>query len=331
MQAAKARPAIPLLSRDFLTIVGLFGTVAVLLLLSSFITGCDRQALLTASPYIDGLLLGGIYGLAAIGFSIVWGILNIINLAHGVFIMLGAYITFWLWERFQVDPFLTIPVSVLFMFGLGYLLQRLLINQVIRAPLLVTLLLTFGLEIFFINLAEVLWTPNTRGITTNYGQVVFLGTTIPWAKIITLLVAVAVTIGLFLFMSRTRTGQGVRAVGMDIEAARLVGIKIGRSYALTYAIGAGLAAVAGLAIAVYFPFVFPRVGVPYTIQSFVIVVLGGLGSIPAALVGAVTFGVISSVGQICPGAGWSDFVTFAVLVLVLIFRPQGLMGKEYYF
>jgi branched-chain amino acid transport system permease protein len=280
---------------------------------------------------VNGILIGGVYVLVALGFSIVWGILNIINLAHGVFIMLSAFITYFIWDATGLDPFLLLPVAAAILFVIGYATQAGLINFVMRAPLLVTLLLTFGIEIFVSNLALYKWKGDIRAVSPAYaGKSIEIGDTIiPVTKLGALGLAMVVTGLLALFMTRTKLGASIRATGMDLTAARLMGVNIARTYAITFALGAALAACAGVLISATQPF-DPGIGSSYTIRAFVICVLGGLGSIPAVLVGGLLFGLIETIGSVVIGAGYKDAITFAVLVLFLVFRPNGLMGKEYY-
>src|ERR1051325_11203798 len=192
-------------------------------------------------------MFGGTLAVVAIGFSLVWGILNIINLAHGAYLMLSAYFAYYLFVGLKVDPFVALLPSMILFFFLGYLVQRLIINNVIRAPLLVTFLLTFGLEIVLINLALNIFGGDYRAVTTSYSGAGFtLGPVrLTYVKLATFLISLLLTALLHWFMSHTRTGNAIRAVGMDIDAAQLVGVRIGHVYALTYGIATALAAAAG--------------------------------------------------------------------------------------
>jgi branched-chain amino acid transport system permease protein len=279
---------------------------------------------------INGFMLGGTLALVALGFSIVWGILNIINLAHGAFLMLAAYFAYFMFTGYGIDPFLSIVPAMLIFFVVGYLIQRYIINNVIRAPLLVTFLLTFGLEIIFINVALNRFGGDYRSITTAYSGIgLSIGDIkVPYIKLAALLISVLIALLLHLFLSRTRTGNAIRAVGMDIDAARLCGVQIGQTYAITYGIGAALAAASGVLIGMSFT-ITPDMGGAFNLRSFVIVVLGGLGSVPGALVGGLLFGMVDVfAGVLAPGL--KDAVAFATLVLVLIVRPQGILGKAFY-
>ena len=277
---------------------------------------------------INALLLSGILALVALGFSLVWGIMNIVNLSHGAFIVVGAYITFWLHASFGVDPFLSIPVSMVLLFGLGYLVQRSLINQVIRAPLLATFLLTFGLEILIVNLLNYFFKADTRSVQTSYSGAGFvLGPVrIPYTRLGALVISLLLVLALGAFLNRSRLGRAIQATGMDVDAARLTGVKVKTIYALTYAIGAALAGAAGSLLSTLVSF-DPNLGGAYTERAFVICVLGGLGNVVNVIIGALVYAFVEVfVGSRLPA--FSQAITFAILVLVLIVRPTGIAGKK---
>ncbi len=278
-----------------------------------------------------GLMLGGVYVAVAIGFSLVWGILNIVNLAHGALVVVGMYATWFLFTHAGIDPFLTLPLDAVVLFAVGYLLQRGLINRVIRAPLFFTLLLTFGINLVLINLFLLWFKADFRSVTTSYsGAGVNLGAvTIPFIRLAALVIAMLLAALVGLFMNRTRTGFAIQAVGSDKDAAQLVGIDLRHVYALTFAVGAACAGVAGGLLSTI-QAISPTAGEPYTLQAFVVVILGGLGRVSATVVGGLLFGLIEVLAQSqVPGlgAGWSNAIAFAVLVLVLVLRPQGLLGR----
>src|SRR5579875_1944094 len=268
---------------------------------------------LLAQAVLNGLLLGGIYALVALGFSLVWGVMNVINVSHGAFVMLGAFTTYWLFVRVGLDPFLGAPVAMALMFVLGYLLQKYVINLVI------------------VNLGIVAWTGDVRSITTGLsGQGVVLGPfVVPYVRAATLLIALLATTALFVFMDRTRTGSAIRATRMDLLAAEGVGIRIDRIYALTFAIGAALAGLAGALISVTLP-ITPFMGFTYTGKAFVVTALGGLGNMAGALVGGLVLGVAETVGAALLGPGYQDAIGYALLVLILVLRPSGLLGRVGY-
>jgi branched-chain amino acid transport system permease protein len=263
-----------------------------------------------------------------VGFALVFGIMNVINLAHGALIMLGAYVTYWVWRLTGIDPFLTIPISMACLFVIGWLIQRGLINHVIRAPMLMTFLMTFGLELLIVDLALNFFSADNRSVSTagSGAPMQFAGITIPLVHFITLGVALVLTALLALFLDRTRVGNAIRATSMDLDAARLVGIKISRVYALTYALGAAAAGAAGSLIILNYS-MSPGGGAFYTLIGFVVCVLGGLGSISGALVGGLVFGIVQSLAQAFIGPAFQNAIAFGLLVVILLIRPSGILGK----
>jgi len=277
---------------------------------------------------VNGLLVGGIFAVVALGFSLVWGIMNIINLAHGAFIMLGAYLAYVLFAAWHVDPFASIPIAFVALFCVGYIVQRALINVVVRAPVLTTFLLTFGLSLLIVNLVLLIFHGDTKGIETSYSGTNFaLGdVTIAWTKLWTLAVALAITAAMQAFLSRTTLGRAIRATSMDIDAAQLCGVRVARLYAIVFGLGAGLAGAAGVLIGLSYG-IQPSLGDPFVITAFVVCVLGGLGSVPGALLGGLLYGVVESFGAQYVGTGLQDAVALVILLVVLIVRPRGLLGK----
>ena len=263
--------------------------------------------------------------------------MNIINLAHGAFIMLGAYVAWQLFTSFHLDPFLSVPIAFVALFVLGYLLQRGLINRVVRAPVLATFLLTFGLSLLLINIALLIWTGDTRGVDVSYAGANFtLGpVTIPWAKLLTLVVALAITGLLYLWLHRSKMGRAIRATSMDVGAAQLAGVRVAHIYGITFGLGAGLAGAAGALLSLSYG-LNPTMGEPFFIKGFVVCVLGGLGSVEGALVGGLAYGIVEAFAtqldftigtQHISGAGLQDVLALAVLLIVLIVRPTGIMGR----
>jgi branched-chain amino acid transport system permease protein len=278
---------------------------------------------------VNAVMLSGILALVALGFSLVWGIMNIVNLTHGAFIVVGAYLTFWMHQIWHVDPFLSVPVSMIVLFCIGYVIQRVLINQVIRAPLLATFLLTFGLEILIVNLLNFFFKADTRSVMTPYsGTGLTLGPVrVPYIRLGALGVSIVLVLLLGAFLTKTRLGRAIRGTGMDIDAARLTGVKAPTIYALTFGIGAALAGAAGSLLSAAVPF-DPNLGGHYTERAFIICVIGGLGNVVNVLIGAAVYSVVEVfVGSRLPAL--SQAVTFGMLVLLLVARPQGIAGKSF--
>src|SRR3981081_1434132 len=275
-----------------------------------------------AQLVILGLLAGGVYVAVGVGFGLVWGVLNIVNLAHGALVIVGGYITWQLFTSLHLDPFLTLPVDAVALFVLGYALQRGVINRIIRAPLLFTFLLTFGLNLVIVNVLLLVFGSDFRSVTPSYsGQGLELGSlVIPYVRLISLGAAILLAAVLAFVLNRTRIGLAISAIAADRDAAQLVGIDLRHVYAVTYGWGAACAGVAGGLIALI-QAVTPTAGEPYTLQAFVVVILGGLGRVSATVVGGLTFGLIEAFGQSSSSSQFANAIAFGVMVLVLVTRP----------
>lgn len=279
-------------------------------------------------PVIDGILLGGIYAAFSAGFSLVFGTMRVINLAQGELVMLGAFSAYWLHRLQAVDPFYSIPIVLVLLFLLGFGLQKLLINRIIDKEPLVSLLLTFGVSLILENLALRLWTGDYRTITTSYtgSRVVVAGLTLSNMRLVGFVLAMLATAGLFLFLTKTKIGKAIRATAQHPDAARLMGIRIHQIYAVTFGVGAALTGLAGVLIGLIFT-IQPAMGGFYTLISFCVVVLGGMGYVPGAMVGGLALGVIQTTSTTFLGGHWSEFAVFGTLLLILLFRPAGILGK----
>ena len=283
-----------------------------------------------AEQIVLGLLLGGIYVAVGLGFSLVWGILNIVNLTYGALVMVGAYVTWLLFTHAGVDPFASIPAVAVVLFCIGYALQYVIINRIVRAPFLYTFLITFGLDLVIVNVLLLVFSSDYRSVTTAYSGASFsVGPVlVPYIRLWSLLAAWALAGAMWWILNRTRIGDSIQAVGADKDAAQLVGINLRRTYALTFALGAACAGVAGALISTY-QAITPSAGEPYTLQAFVVVILGGLGRVSATVVGGMIFGLVEVLAQSAPhvGAGYQNAIAFGLLVLVLLLRPRGLLGR----
>lgn len=287
--------------------------------------------MLLVQVLINGILLGGVYGCAAMGFSIIWGVMNLINLAHGSMIILGAYITYMINTTTGIDPFLSIPVSGLVLFLLGFVVQKYLINRVIGGSVFMTLILTFGLDLVLINTNLVLFTADLRSISPWYAGLGWQIETvrIPFIRFGVFVFSLTLAFMLFLFMNRTKLGNAIKATSFDKDAAGLVGVDIFKVYAITFGIGAGMAGMAGSLISMIYSF-SPVLGDIFTMKSFVIVVLGGLGSIPGAIVGGLILGIVENFASVLLEPGYKDAVSFILLVVILVLRPRGILGKQFF-
>ena len=277
---------------------------------------------------INGILLGGVYAAYSAGFSLIFGVMGVVNLAHGELIMLGAFTSYWLFQYFGMDPYLSLPFAMIFLFGFGYIVQKYIINRVIELPHIMSYILTFGIHLMVANIALKLWTHDFRTITTSYSgaNAAFLGLNVPYARLITFFIALLVIGTLWFFLSRTETGRAIRATSMDKEVARLMGVDIREIYAVTFGVGAAITGLAGAAISP-FEIISPEMGLQYTIIAFCVVVLGGMGYMPGALWGGMILGVAQSLAVTYLSAGISVAVTFFILFVMLIVRPTGIVGK----
>ena len=280
---------------------------------------------------VNGVLLGAVYATIGIGFSLVWGVMSIINVAHGSFIMIGAYLSFTLYTTVGLDPFLSIPLVMTVLFGIAYVIQRFLLNRVVRGSVFITLTFTFGLQILIANICLLIWRADYRSIKLPYSAagIIIGGIVIPLVRLGIFAVALILTGLFYLFMRRTRTGVAITATALNFEGAKTVGINVMNIYAVTFGVSAALAGAAGAMISPIMS-VNPFLGGPLVGKAFVIAILGGLGSTIGALVGGMVLGLVETVGSVFLPSSYQELLGFTVLVLILVFRPQGLVGKRFY-
>ncbi len=278
---------------------------------------------------VNGILLGGLYGIMALGMSLIWGVMNIVNIAHGALIMLGAYLTYWAFTLWGVDPFLALPLTLVALFVYGYCLQRVVLNLVVRAQLFLTLLITFGVEVVMVNLARMLWSSDLRQVTPSYAAANFSlgGLTIPYVRVWVFVTTVILSVLFFLLLEKTRLGRAIRATAEELRAARLTGIPVAHIYAVTFGLGAALAGAAGGLWGMLFP-ITPVMGGALTLKSFVVAVLGGLGTMMGAVVGGVVLGLAESFSATYLGPTYPNAISFGLLVLILVLRPNGILGRR---
>ena len=283
---------------------------------------------LLAQVLINGVLLGGLYAVMALGLALVWGVLNIVNLAHGAFIMLGAYVSWYLYTDAHIDPFIGLPITAIVMFALGYALQRGLLNLVVRAPMFNTLLITFGLEVVLTYLAQLVFTADYRTINPPYS-----GESLRWGPVVLPLVrlgafgvAIILTVGMWLFLLHSRLGRAIRATAQNLVAARLYGVEPRHLYAVTFGLGLALAGAAGGLYGTVSQ-VNPYIGASLTAKSFAIAIIGGLDNPLGVIVGGLVLGIVESLTSLYIGPTYRDVASFGILVLVLVVRPGGLLGK----
>lgn len=277
---------------------------------------------------VSGFLMGGVYALVAVGLSLIFGVMNIINFAHGSLMMLGMFTTYWLYVLLGVDPYLSLLLSIPALFVIGILLQRFLIARVLNAPEFNQLLLTLGISLFIENFALFLWTPNIRSLEVSYvKKAVTLGTVmIALPKVIAFLFAIFFTVLLYYFLKKTDMGKAIQAASEEKEGALTVGINLKRIYYLAFGIGTACVGAAGT-ISTPFFYVTPHVGGIFVITAFVVVVLGGMGNIIGAFVAGIIIGLAESLAAAFFPGQLKQFVVYFIFILVLLFRPQGLFGK----
>jgi branched-chain amino acid transport system permease protein len=277
---------------------------------------------------VSGLLIGLIYALVAVGLTLIFGVMDIVNFAHGEFLMFGMYSSFWLYAMYALDPLFTLPLTALLLFGLGVLVYRAVISKIIDASMLSQIFTTFGLMILFRGIAQFLWKPDFRTVGNSVvsGNVSLLGVQIGMPQLVAGIGAVLVTAGVYLFLTRTKAGIALEATAADKEAARLMGIDTRRMFALAWGLGAACAGVAGALLSTFFP-IFPEVGANFILIAFVVVNLGGFGSVIGALIAGLLVGLIEVLGGFFIGPQYKLAIVLALFLGVLMFRPQGLMGK----
>ena len=280
---------------------------------------------------INGLLFGAVYATIGIGFSLVWGVMNIINVAHGSFIMVGAYLSYTLYAVAGIDPFLSIPLVMAALFVIAYVIQKFSLNRVVRGSVFITLTFTFGLQILIANVCLLIWSADYRSVKLPYSSAGFqIGeVVIPLVRLGIFAVALILTGLFYVFMRKTKTGIAINATALNFEGAKTVGIDVYNIYAITFGVSAALAGAAGCLISPIMS-VNPFVGGPLVAKAFVIAILGGLGSTIGALVGGMVLGLVETVGTVFIPSSYQELLGFSVLVLVLVFRPQGLLGKRFY-
>ena len=278
---------------------------------------------------LSGVLIGGVYALVGIGLTIIFGVMRVINFAHGELVMIGMYLTWLIFTGLAIDPFVSILISIQAMFAVGALIQKTLINRVLGALPENQILLTVGLGLVLSNLVMLFFTSDYRILTTSYSSSTLrlAGLSISTPLAISFAITSAITALLYWFLLKTDTGQGIRATAQDRDAAQLMGINVKRMSLLAFGIGAALAGTAGALISPTY-YIFPQVGGVFTLKAFVIVVLGGMGSVLGATLGGVIIGVTESLAAVYISAGMKELFVYVLFLIVLLFRPAGLLGRS---
>jgi len=278
---------------------------------------------------ISGILVGGVYALIGIGLTIIFGVMRVINFAHGDLLMLGMYLTWLIFKYLGLDPYLALVLTMPILFLWGALLQKTIINRVLNALPQNQILLTIGLGLIMSNAVMLVFTSDYQILTTSYSSSSFsvAGISISQPLLYSFLVTAAITGALFWFLQATDTGQAIRATAQDRDAAQLMGINVKRMSVLAFGLGTALAGTAGGLLAPTY-YIFPQVGGPFTLKAFVVVVLGGMGSIVGATLGGILIGVTESMSAVYVASGLKEAVVYVLFLLILLFRPAGLLGKS---
>lgn len=283
---------------------------------------------------VSGALVGALYGLAALGLSLVFGVLKILNVAHGELLMLGGYASFWVFRLVGIDPYLSLVVVIPIMLIGGALLHLGLFSRVVQFDeehrIKNSLLIGFGLTLIFQTLAIRLFTADDRRIATDYSTdaLTVLGIRLPVIELSGLIIGIVVVIALQLFLRRTYWGKAIRATAEDWQTASLAGINVQRTYLITFALGAALAGLAGMLVSVNFT-VSPNIGLMWTLKALIVVVLAGLGSVPGTFLAGILFGATESASSMIFGGQYRELVGLVIFFIILSLRPQGLFGESH--
>ncbi len=285
---------------------------------------------------VNGILLGGLYGAVALGLSLIFGVMRVINFAHGTFLMLGLFIPYWLWQFFGVSPYVSILVAAPLLFALGYGIQATIIAPLFRReralvlePLSV-LLLTAGVGLILDNLTLMIFGPNVRGVQMPFAsRSIWIGETlsINLPRLFAFLASVGIAVALSLFLRRTDLGRSIRSTAQNRDAAALCGINVPRIFNITFGLGCAVLGIIGC-IMVPFYYVSPTAGMSFGVKSFITVVLGGIGSIPGSILGGLILGLVESIAAQFVTATSAAIFSFCIFILVLLLRPTGLMGMK---
>lgn len=281
-----------------------------------------------AQALLSGLFMGSVYALIAIGFTLVFGVTDIVNFAHGHLVMAAMFVTYVLFKTGGIDPYVSLVFVLPLFFGIGVVLYLVVIQRIVEAPHSAHMMVTLGLLIFFENLANLFFGGDLRGVTTGYttSSLVLGPVAVPLARAGAAGVSLAAVVLLTLFLRRTSLGKAIRAAANNREGAALVGVNVGRVYLIAFALGTVAAALAG-AVMVPFSLVSPFVGNEFILKAFVIAVLGGLGSVGGALAGGLLIGFVEALSSLYISASLGNAIVFAILIAVLLYRPWGIFGQ----
>ena len=278
---------------------------------------------------VNGLFTGGIYALVSIGLTLIYGVLIIVNFAHGEFLMLGIYVAFWAYTIFELDPYLSIPLAVVLIGGLGALIQRGLIQRVFDAHPLNQIVLLVGVSTLLIGLVQFFFSAEPRSIHVPYETevITLMGLRMSIPRLIAFFASMLISLSLYVFLRYTRTGKAIRAVSQSREAAKLMGINVNYIYMLTFGIGTAITAVGGALLAPNHRMI-PTMGQAYSVIAFVVVVLGTMGNFVGAFLGGLIIGVVETFAGFFLGGDVKIIASMLIFILILLFRPSGLFGRK---
>jgi branched-chain amino acid transport system permease protein len=276
---------------------------------------------------VGGLLVGGIYVVAALGLTLVFGVTRIVNIVHGDFIILGAYVSFWLYTLFNIDPLFSMLISVMLFFAIGIPIQKFLMTPALKKGIDQPMIISFGLSSILQYSMIDAFTGNARGMITSWsGGTINLGIPVSIIRFVALMASIVVLVLLYLFLTRTYLGRAIRATSQEPESATLMGIEVDRVNLFSYGLSLGLAGIAGVFVGLVFGF-DPLGGFTYLLKGFAVVVLGGVGSLSGALIGGLMLGVAESTGSYIIGAGYRDAISYIIFFIILLLRPTGILKR----
>ena len=282
-----------------------------------------------AQALVSGLLIGFVFALIAAGLSLIFGVMEIVNFAHGEFLMLSMYLSYFLHDRFGWDPLAALPLNAIALFAFGVVVYAVLIRRVLRASMLAQIFATFGLGVFLQNLAQFLWRADFRtvGETWVAGRVALAGVFIGRPQLAAAAGAICTTAALWWLLTRTDTGRALLATAEDRQAAALMGIDPDRMFALAWGLGSACVGVAGALLSTFY-YIYPQVGGVFALIAFVAVALGGFGSVAGAFVGGVLIGAVESLAGVLVAPAVKNIFVFAIYLVVVLVRPRGLLGRQ---
>jgi branched-chain amino acid transport system permease protein len=276
---------------------------------------------------INGILLGSVYAMITSGLDVIYGVMEMINFAHGEFVMLGMYVTYWLSVLYGIDPFISLAIAPLICFAVGVIFERAVIKRVLGAPIFIQTFATFGLLILLQNIALFVWGEDFRAIGKSYGNLWLGNLSFDIARVISAIGSITMLGMLYLFLSKTKLGIALRATSENREVAKLMGVNVSYMFALAFGIGTLCAGIAGVFLSTFY-YIYPTVGSVFILMAFVICVLGGMGNLLGALIGGLLIGEVEAVSAFLVGSQWRLVIAMIIFVIILLVRPSGLLGER---